>query len=130
MPSLARPHISMISVISILEIEIGTLLLLRKDPAQGALLRTWIDEQILPRFEGRILPVDTNVVRRCAHLHIPDPRSDRDALIAATALVHNLTVVTSAQTQSDDTHRRPLCLRFQRASNVGWSRSGESFVGV
>ena len=83
-----------LSAISILEIEIGTLRLARKDPAQGALLRAWIDEQILPRFEGRILPVDTNVVQRCARLHVTDPRSERDALIAATALVHSLTVVT------------------------------------
>src|SRR5882757_7341299 len=83
-----------LSSISILEIEIGTLQLGRKDPTQGALLRAWIDEQILPRFEGRILPVDTSVAQRCASLHVPDPRSERDALIAATALVHSLTVVT------------------------------------
>jgi toxin FitB len=83
-----------LSVISILEIEIGTLQIARKDPAQGALLRTWIDEQILPLFDGRILPVDTNVARRCARLHVPDPRPERDALIAATAMVHSLTVVT------------------------------------
>jgi predicted nucleic acid-binding protein len=66
----------------------------RRDTAQGAVLRAWIDDQILPRFEGRILAVDTAVARRCAHLHVPDPRAERDALIAATALVHGLTVVT------------------------------------
>lgn len=83
-----------LSAISILEIEIGTLLLERKDPRQAAFLRTWIDDQILPRFEGRILPVDTHVAQRCARLHVPDPRAERDALIAATALVHGLTVAT------------------------------------
>jgi predicted nucleic acid-binding protein len=83
-----------LSAISILEIEIGTLRLARKDSAQGAVLRAWIDEQILTRFAGRILPVDTRVAQHCAPLHIPDPRSERDALIAATALVHSLTVVT------------------------------------
>jgi predicted nucleic acid-binding protein len=83
-----------LSAISILEIEIGTLQLPRKDSAQGALLRAWIDEQIMPRFDGRILPIDTSVAQRCARLHVPDPRSERDALIAATALVHSLTVVT------------------------------------
>jgi predicted nucleic acid-binding protein len=57
-------------------------------------LRDWIDNQILPRFEGRILAVDTAVARRCARLHIPDPRAERDALIAATALAHGMTVVT------------------------------------
>lgn len=83
-----------LSAISILEIELGVLLIARKDAAQGDVLRAWIDNQILPRFEGRILAVDTAVAQRCARLHVPDPRAERDALIAATALVHGLTVVT------------------------------------
>ena len=58
------------------------------------MLRGWIDQQALPAFAGRILAVDTAVAQRCAQLHVPDPRSERDALIAATALVHGLTVVT------------------------------------
>ena len=83
-----------LSAISILEIEIGALRLARKDPTQGTILRAWIDGQILTRFEGRILPIDIRVAQRCARLHVPDPRSERDALIAATALVHGLTMVT------------------------------------
>jgi predicted nucleic acid-binding protein len=83
-----------LSVVSILEIELGALLMARKDAAQGATLRAWIDDQILPRFDGRILAIDTIVAQRCARLHVPDPRSERDALIAATAMVHGLTVVT------------------------------------
>jgi predicted nucleic acid-binding protein len=83
-----------LSAISILEIEIGALRLARKDPAQGAVFRAWIDGQVLPRFEGRILPVDIRVAQRCARLHVPDPHSERDALIAATALAHGLTMVT------------------------------------
>lgn len=83
-----------LSVITILEIELGALLVARKDMAQGAVLRGWIDEQVLPRFDGRILSIDTMVAQRCARLHVPDPRAERDALIAATALVHGLTVVT------------------------------------
>ena len=81
-------------MITVLEIELGTLLVARRDKAQGAVLRKWIEEQILPSFEGRILAIDTAVARRCAALHVPNPRSERDALIAATALVHGLTVVT------------------------------------
>lgn len=83
-----------LSAITVLEIEAGALLIARRDAAQGAMLRNWIDDKVLPAFEGRILPVDTAVARRCAHLHVPDPRAERDALIAATALVHRLTVVT------------------------------------
>ena len=91
----ARPAASFfLSAISILEIELGALLIARRDAAQGVLLRAWIDQQILTRFEGRVLAVDTAVAQRCARLHVPDPRAERDALIAATALVHGLTVAT------------------------------------
>ena len=83
-----------LSAITILELELGALSIARKDTAQGLVLRAWIDDQILPRFEGRILAVDTAVAQRCAKLHVPDPRAERDALIAATALVHGMTIVT------------------------------------
>ena len=83
-----------ISAITVLELEKGVLLVQRRDARQGALLRTWMDQHVLPAFSGRVLPVETAVARRCAGLHVPDPGSERDALIAATALVHDMTVVT------------------------------------
>lgn len=83
-----------LSSITVLELELGVLLMERKDKAQGAVMRDWLNNQVLPRFEGRILAVDTAVALRCAQIHVPDPRSERDALIAATALVHGMTVVT------------------------------------
>ena len=83
-----------LSAITILEIELGTLLMERKDQAQAKILRSWIDAQILTRFAGRILAVDTAVAQCCARLHVPNPRAERDALIAATAVVHSMTVVT------------------------------------
>lgn len=83
-----------VSAITGLELETGVLLVLRRDPEQGALLGTWLDRYVLPAFSGRVLLVDTAVAQRCAALHVPDPRSDRDALIAATAMVHNMIVVT------------------------------------
>jgi toxin FitB len=83
-----------ISVISVLELEIGTLLIERRDQQQGATLRAWMDRRVLPTFSGRILAIDTTVAQRCAMLQVPNPLSDRDALIAATALVHGLTVAT------------------------------------
>jgi predicted nucleic acid-binding protein len=67
---------------------------LRKDAPQSSALRNWLDQHVLPSFQGRILVVDTPVVRRCAELHVPNRRSERDALIAATALVHGMPVVT------------------------------------
>ena len=83
-----------ISTITILELEIGVLQKERHDPQQGAVLRCWLNEHVLPSFSQRILSLDVAVAQRCAHLHIPDPKSDRDAIIAATALAHGMTVVT------------------------------------
>ena len=83
-----------ISVFTLMELETGVRLVERRDTAQGALLRAWLDTQVIPGFAGRLLPVDDVVALRCAALHVPDPRPERDALIAATALVHGMTVVT------------------------------------
>lgn len=83
-----------LSAISILELEIGVLLIERRDRKHGAVLRAWMDDHVLPAFSGRILAIDMAVAKRCAPLHVPDPPSDRDALIAATALVHGMAVVT------------------------------------
>jgi predicted nucleic acid-binding protein len=83
-----------VSAITIMELELGILSLERKDATQGAMLRAWLEQQVLPEFSGRTLPIDTAVAQRCARLHGPDRRGERDALIAATALVHGMTVVT------------------------------------
>lgn len=83
-----------VSAITILELQLGVLSIERKDVRQGALLRTWFEAQVLPEFAGRTLAIDTAVALRCAGLHVPSRRSERDALIAATALVHVMPVVT------------------------------------
>ena len=83
-----------ISAVTVMELELGILRVGRRDTAQGALLRTWMDNRVLPEFTDRTLPIDEVVALRCAQLHVPDPRPERDAYIAATALVHGLTVVT------------------------------------
>ncbi len=83
-----------ISAITVMELELGVLSLERKDAAQGAVLRLWLEQQVLPEFSGRTLAVDSAVAQRCARLHVPDKRGERDALIAATALVHGMAVVT------------------------------------
>ena len=88
------PSMTFISVVTVLELERGALLVGRRDVAQGRMLLDWIDRTVLPSFADRILPIDTTVARRCAALHVPDPRPERDALIAATALAHSLTVAT------------------------------------
>ncbi|TAL84761.1 MAG: type II toxin-antitoxin system VapC family toxin [Rhodanobacter sp.] len=88
------PATCFISAMTLMELEIGVLRMERRDAVQGAVLRAWLERRVLPEFSGRVLAVDEAVSRRCARLHVPDPRSERDALIAATALVHGMTVVT------------------------------------
>lgn len=83
-----------VSVISLMELEVGILRVERRDAPQGERLRTWMHTRILPEFSERTLPIEQAVALRCARLHVPDPRPERDAYIAATALVHGMTVVT------------------------------------
>ena len=85
-----------LSAITILELELGILALERRQPPQGSALRTWLTG-VRVAFAGRILPFTENTAPMCAALHIPDPRSERDAMIAATALEHKFTVVTRNQ---------------------------------
>ena len=84
-------------------LELGVLQIERRDPAQGAMLRAWLDGQVAPAFAGRILAVDAHVARSCARLHVPDPRAERDAVIAATALTHGMTIVTRNTADFDAT---------------------------
>lgn len=83
-----------VSAITIMELELGVLSVERRDSIQGAMLRSWLEQYVLPEFATRTLPIDTTVAQRCARLHVPDKRDERDALIAATALVHGMTVIT------------------------------------
>lgn len=83
-----------ISAITMHELEHGVLLMERSDPDQGALLRAWLDHSVTAAFKSRVLVVDEGVARRAAALHVPDPAPFRDALIGATALEHDMTVVT------------------------------------
>lgn len=83
-----------ISVITVLELENGVLRIERRDAQQGLMLRSWLENQVLPEFSERILPIDTAIAQCCAGLHVPDPRAERDALIAATAFVHKMPIVT------------------------------------
>jgi toxin FitB len=100
--SVALPSL-FLSAITIEEIEIGVMLAERRDPKQGAVLRAWLETQVLTSFADRILPVDVTVARRSAVFHVPDPRPIRDGLIAATALVHGLTVATRNTADFDPT---------------------------
>jgi len=83
-----------LSVITIMEVELGIALLERRDARQAGVLRLWLHEKVMPAFTGRILPMDTTIALRCARLHVPETKSERDAWIAATGLAHDLTVVT------------------------------------
>ena len=92
-----------ISVITVQELDIGIRLKLRKDVKQGAMLRTWLDDYVLPAFKDRILSIDTAVARRSAAMHVPNPRPVRDTFIAATALEHRMIVVTRNTVDFEET---------------------------
>jgi len=83
-----------ISVITVMEIEIGVARLERRDSFQGDVLRKWLERDLVVAFATRILPIDLTVVRRAAAMHVPNPRPERDVLIAATALTLSLILVT------------------------------------
>ncbi len=83
-----------LSAITVQEIDIGILLLERRDPIQAEVFRRWLEDQVLPSFGNRILPVDISVARKSALFHIPNPKPMRDSLIAATAAAHSMIVVT------------------------------------
>jgi predicted nucleic acid-binding protein len=83
-----------LSAITLLELGMGVLQVERRDAAQGAIIRTWLDGHVVPAFAGRVLAIDAAVALQCARLHVPDKLNERDAMIAATALVHGMTVVT------------------------------------
>jgi predicted nucleic acid-binding protein len=83
-----------LSAITVFEMESGVLRLMPKDVAQARLLGDWLHLRVLPKFTDHILPVDQAVALQCAALHVPKTKAYRDSLIAATALVHGMTVVT------------------------------------
>jgi toxin FitB len=82
------------SVLTVMEIETGIQRLERRDEKQAQILRDWKEGALLQQFHGRILDVDLEIAERCASLHVPDPKSEIDALIAATAIARRLTLVT------------------------------------
>jgi len=88
------PELMFISAITVLELEIGVLQIERRDKKQGAVLRGWLNHHVLPAFSDRVLPVDLAVAQRCASLHVPNPKSERDAMIAASAIESRMTIVT------------------------------------
>lgn len=88
------PGITFLAAISWFELEYGVLFMEGRDKVQGTASRRWLTETVQPAFAGRILPMTVEVATRYARLHLPDPCSERDSWIAATALIHDLTVVT------------------------------------
>lgn len=83
-----------VSVVSIWEIEQGILAVQKRDPAAAKILRSWLEDKLIPQYKDRFLSVDMATARACAALHVPKTQSYRDSLIAATALALGYTVVT------------------------------------
>nr|WP_217997092.1 type II toxin-antitoxin system VapC family toxin [Kineosphaera limosa] len=92
--SALRRRDAYLSVVTIRELEAGVRLVERHDEPQGRVLRAWLEDSVLSGYAERLLPIDVTIARRAGGLHVPDPQPERDALIAATALVHGLIVAT------------------------------------
>lgn len=82
-----------VSVVTDYELEVGLLGLQRRDPTQASELRRWVTD-VRESYESRLLPVTSEIGRVCATIQVPNRRQLPDALIAATALHHGLTVIT------------------------------------
>ncbi|SNQ48607.1 Ribonuclease VapC [Frankia canadensis] len=95
------PWDTYLSVITLLELRAGIEARRRNDPRQAELLDAWLDNAVLPSYAGRVLDVDQHVADTAARLHVPDRRPAHDALIAATAQVHNLVLVTRNESDFD-----------------------------
>lgn len=89
-----QPHQLYTSIIVMIELERWGLLKARKDPIQGQQLHDWYQNVVQTSFKERVLMIDEAVAAVCAHLHVPNPKPEHDALIAATAIAHNLILVT------------------------------------
>ena len=83
-----------LSVITVYEIEVGIRRITRRDEVQGQRFRKWLEHGVLRQFQEKVLPLDTAVATRAAGLPVPDPKPLADSFIAATAIEHNLVVVT------------------------------------
>ena len=82
-----------LSVLTVSELRRGVRRIRRRDSQAASVLDAWLD-RILDRFRDRVLDVDLAVAERWSRLGVPDPLTDVDGLIVATALVHDLVVVT------------------------------------
>lgn len=87
-------HLLHVNVVVLMEVERGVLAMEKKDARQGEVLRRWFSQVVLPAFAQRTFAVDAETARICARLHIPDLAPENDAWIAATAIQHNLILVT------------------------------------
>lgn len=83
-----------VSALTIAEIEWGVLTKERSDVEQGAVLRRWFAENVLPTFAGRVLPFDLSAARVYAAYRVPEHTPLDDALMAAVAESAGMTVAT------------------------------------
>jgi predicted nucleic acid-binding protein len=92
-----------LSVITVMEVEVGIALVERRDAQQANVLRLWLREKVMPAFAGRILGIDATIALRSARLHVSGTKSERAAWIAATGLVHDMAIVTRNAVDFDGT---------------------------
>jgi toxin FitB len=95
-----------LSVLVVGEIQQGIERLRRRDPAQAAVFATWLT-RLRQDYADRILPITVAIAEEWGRLNVPDPVPVIDGLMAATARVHGLTLVTR---NTDDLARTGVSL--------------------
>ena len=88
-----RPESVYLSALTLGEIMRGVALRRKSDPQTATRLTEWL-EQLLQDHSDRILPVTDRIALEWGRIAALRPRGDIDGLIAATAIVHDLILVT------------------------------------
>lgn len=83
-----------VTAMTIAEIERGVVARERSDRVQGEVLRRWFEERVLTAFADRVLSFDVAAARVLAGYRVPEHAPFDDALVAAIAQAHEMTVAT------------------------------------
>ena len=92
-----------LSVVTVMEIRMGYLSVLSKDPVFAQRLESWFETTVIPLFEHRLFQIDLAIAKEAAGMRIVHGLSPNDSLIAATAKVHGLTLATRNTSDFADT---------------------------
>lgn len=83
-----------LSVVSVMEIRIGYLRVLKRDPDFAQRLKRWLEATVMPLFSDRMLDIDLGIAEEAAEMREVHGLSPNDSFIAATAKIRGITLAT------------------------------------